>query len=143
VTERRIVSDHSVMKVSTSRIGLLSIHATAPVVDGTVSDDHLSFTVRIDEVNTGNPLLDPELHALIHQITSGTLTYSGSRTSGGFAGQAQAGEITVPLHLSTSSADGGLDVAGTSQFRDVHVPLPGMGHIRHLEVDIDGRLHLA
>ena len=130
------------MQVRTSRIGLLSIHATAPVVGGTVSGTRLEFTVRIDAVNTGNPLIDPELHALIHQLTKGTLEFQGEREGDLYSGKAQAGDIVVPLDLH-ATGDGPLEIKGTSQFTDLHLPLPGMGHIKHLEVDIDGRLHLA
>lgn len=132
------------MNIRTNRIGLLSIHATAPVVGGRLSDAELEFTVRLDKVATGNPLLDPELHALIHEITSGTLTFSGTRSGDTFIGHATAGNVEVPLELiQTRTPDGALEVAGTSRFSDVHVPLPGLGHIKHLEVDIEGHLHLA
>lgn len=131
------------MQIKTSRIGLLTIHAKAPIVDGQVSDDDLTFTVRIDEVNTGNPLLDPELHALIHELTSGTLTFNGRRDGDVYSGSATAGEISIPLDLSATIEQSEIVVAGTSTFRDVHVPLPGLGHIKHLAVDIDGSLHLA
>lgn len=141
MASRKVVSDGSQMQVRTSRIGLLSIHATAPVLAGEVSDARLEFTVRIDAVNTGNPLIDPELHALIRQLTSGTLTFAGDRQGDLYAGQAKAGDIVVPLDL-RASGDGPIEVNGTSQFTDLHLPLPGMGHIKHLEVDIDGRLHL-
>lgn len=140
---RQILGDESSMHIRTNRIGLLTIHATAPVVDGTVSDSDLRFSVRIDHVDTGNPLLDPELHALIHQLTSGVLTFTGQRAGDVFSGRAQAGEIVVPLDLSAATDAGALKVAGNSTFQDIHVPLPGLGHIRHLEVDIDGHLHLA
>lgn len=130
------------MNIKTSRIGLLTIHATAPIVDGHMSDSHLTFTVRIDEVNTGNPLLDPEIHALIHEVTSGTLTFTGQRAGEVYSGSATAGQITVPLDLSTTIEESQVLVAGTSTFQDVHVPLPGLGHIKHLSVDIDGSLHL-
>lgn len=144
MAQRKVVSDGSEMHVRTNRLGLLTIHATAPVVDGAVSDTTLTFTVRIDQVATGNPLLDPELHALIREITRGTLTFSGEHNEGVYEGHATAGSITVPLSLSTSGSNGGpLEVSGTSQFSDVHVPLPGLGHIKHLVIDIDGRLHVA
>ncbi len=131
------------MNVRTNRLGLISIHATAPVVDGEVSDSALTFTVKIDQVATGNPLLDPELHALIREITRGILTFSGERNGDAFDGHATAGTIVVPLTLTTTgSADGPLEVSGSSQFSDVHVPLPGLGHIKHLVVDIDGSLHV-
>lgn len=141
VAQRKVVSDGSRMNVRTNRLGLLSIHATAPVIDGEVSESALNFTVRIDQVVTGNPLLDPELHALIREITRGILTYSGQRNGDAFDGQATAGSLIVPLTLNTSGT-GPLEVSGSSQFSDVHVPLPGLGHIKHLVVDIDGRLHV-
>lgn len=131
------------MSIRTSRIGLLSIHATAPIVHGEISDSNLTFTVRLDEVSTGNPLLDPEVHALIHQITTGTLTFTGHRDGDTFTGTATAGQISVPLDLSATVSEEVVAVAGTSSFSDVHVPLPGMGHVKHLEVDIDGNLHLG
>lgn len=140
---RQILGERSSMHIRTNRLGLLAIHATAPVVNGTVSDTDLHFTVRIDQVDTGNPLLDPELHALIHELTSGELTFTGRRDGEVYSGQAQAGNIVVPLALSAADGAGMLQVEGNSSFSDVHVPLPGLGHIRHLEVDIDGRLHLA
>jgi hypothetical protein len=103
----------------------------------------LVFTVRIDRVATGNPVLDPELHALIRELTSGTLRFEGRRAGQGFDGTAIAGNITVPLKLSaTPSESGPLRLEGRSSFADVHVPLPGMGHIKHLEVDIDGHIRL-
>ncbi len=138
------LGDSGTMHIRTNRIGLLSIHASAPVVGGRLSASDLEFTVRIDKVATGNPLLDPELHALIHQITQGTLTFSGTRDGDTFSGRATAGNIEVPLDLKrTETSDGALEVRGTSRFSDIHVPLPGLGHIKHLEVDIDGHLHLA
>ncbi len=142
-TCREVVSDGSHMNIRTNRIGLLSIHATAPVMNGVLSEQELEFTVRIDRVETGNPLLDPELHALIHQITSGTLVFRGRRSGEGFSGSASAGNVTVPLDLRISDSGSALELAGRSQFSDVHVPLPGLGHIRHLEVDIDGQIRLA
>lgn len=140
---RKVLSENSAVKITTSRIGLLTIHATAPIIDGQVSDSDLRFTVRIDEVSTGNPLLDPELHALVHEITSGVLTFSGERTGDVYSGSASAGQITVPLALSARVGQSEVVVAGTSTFEDLHVPLPGLGHIKHLAVDIDGSLFLA
>ena len=143
MSTRPVVSDASIMRIRTSRIGLLTIHATAPIVAGEISDSDLTFTVRLDEVSTGNPLLDPEVHALIHEITTGTLTFTGQRDGDTFTGKATAGQISVPLDLSAHEGEGVVAVAGTSTFSDLHVPLPGMGHVQHLEVDIDGNLHLG
>lgn len=131
------------MRISTSRIGLLSVHASAPVLDGELSEDDLRFTVRIDQVRTGNPLLDPELHALVHALTAGRLLFAGRRAGEVFTGSAQAGDISVPLDLAVTGGGATRRVSGTSTFRDVHIPLPGIGRLPYLEVDIEGHLHLA
>ncbi len=141
------------MHIRTNRIGLLSIQASAPVVAGTWTDTHLEFTVRIDQVTTGNPLLDPELHLLIGELTSGTLAFAGRQdgtASTGtalselrYSGTASAGDITVPLSLrATPAGDRRLDLTGKSNFSDVRTPLPGLGYVEYLEVDIDGHLDL-
>lgn len=111
---------------------------------GLVSAGRLQFTVRIAEVATGNPLLDPELHALIHRITDGTLDFTGQRDGEAFAGWARAGEISVPLSLRARASGADLlQITGSSTFADVHTPLPGLSHVPHLEVDIEGHLHLT
>ena len=143
MTRRDVLTQNSLMRIRTSRIGLLTVHAVAPIVAGRLSETDLTFTVQIDEVTTGNPLLDPELHALIHRITGGTLTFTGQRSEGGYAGTATAGQITIPLDLLTRIEATTVAVSGTSTFSDLHVALPGMEHIKHLEVDIEGHLNLA
>ena len=143
MTDRQVIPDGSSMHVRTSRIGLLAIEATAPVVAGSWSPSDLSFTVRIDAVNTGNPLLDPELHALVHRVTSGQLDYTGRGDGPGFSGEATAGDIRVPLDLQTTDSDQGLQIAGTTTFQNLRLPLPGMGHVRHLEVHITGHIVLS
>ena len=73
--------------------------------------------------------------------------FSGEGGSlGGLSGHATAGTITVPLELAGDpalSADSmDLQINGSTEFEDIHLPLPGMGHIKKLEVDIDGLLTL-
>lgn len=145
------LTNESTISLKTSRIGLLSVHAHAPVVGGTASigDGHvrLQFVVAIDRVSTSNPLLDPEVHALVKSSSDGTLTFIGTgATLTGVTGQASAGNVTVPLSLAATPEPTGdtwdLDLTGRTQFRDIHVPLPGMGHIHEVDVDISGLITL-
>lgn len=151
------VAEASTISLRTSRIGLVGLHAHAPVVDGTArigdGDVSLEFIVAIDRVSTGNPLLDPEVHALVHSGSDGRLVFSGSGANlAAVSGHARAGNITVPLELDATPDTQGeqpqektpmqLSVKGTAEFRDIHVPLPGMGHIRHVEIDITGLITL-
>lgn len=147
------VAQESVINMKTSRIGLFSVHAKAPVVDGTaqISDGEvtLEFIVAIDQVRTGNPILDPEVHALVNSTSDGRLTFSGTGASlAEVNGHASAGTITVPLELvadpDSNDVDDalGLQLRGRTTFTDIHLPLPGMGHIKHLDIDIDGLITL-
>ncbi len=149
--ENWTLTSESTISLKTSRIGLLSVHAHAPVVGGTASvgDGHvrLRFEVAIDRVRTGNPLLDPEVHALVNSSSDGILTFTGTgATLTGVSGEASAGNVTVPLSLAASPQPDGdtwnLDLTGRTQFRDIHVPLPGMGHIHEVDVDISGLITL-
>lgn len=145
------LATESTIQLKTSRIGLLSVHAHAPVVTGTatITDGHveLEFVVAIDKVRTGNPVLDPEVHALVRSGSDGMLTFAGTGEAlDGVEGHATAGNIKVPLQL---QADGrpdadslDLDVRGQTTFEDIHLPLPGMGHIKKIDVDISGLLTL-
>ncbi|MDQ1246497.1 MAG: hypothetical protein QG597_865 [Actinomycetota bacterium] len=145
------VGSDSQITLKTSRIGLFAIHAHAPVTDGvaTIADGSvtLEFSVAIDQVTTGNPLLDPEVHALVHSGSDGRLVFRGEGGSlAELTGEATAGNISVPLELcaSPTPGSGSMDVKlnGKTEFRDIHLPLPGMGHIKQVDVDIDGLLTL-
>lgn len=145
------LANESTITMKTSRIGLFGIHAHAPVVDGTarIEDGEvtLEFIVAIDQVSTGNPVLDPEVHALVHSGSDGRLTFTGTgATLAEVTGHASAGNVKVPLELSAASAPGGddlhLQVTGRTSFTDLHLPLPGMSHIHQIDVDIEGLLTL-
>ncbi len=145
------LSNEATISMKTSRVGLFSIHAHAPVIDGSalISDGQvtLEFVVAIDRVATGNPLLDPEVHALVGSGSDGKLTFSGTGPSlAGVEGHASAGTVVVPLSLSaqpSTEADSlDLDLRGTTTFEDIHLPLPGMGHIKKIDVDISGLITL-
>lgn len=145
-----VLANESTIALKTSRVGFMSIHAKAPVVDGVVritdGEVELTFVVAIDQVHTGNPLLDPEVHALVKSGSDGKLTFSGTGSLQGLTGHAQAGNITVPLQLSATPSDDHADgwhIAGQTSFTDIHVPLPGFNHIKHIDVDISGLLSLV
>lgn len=145
------LANTSTISLKTSRIGLLSVHAHAPVIDGSVriadGDVSLEFVVAINQVSTGNPLLDPEVHALVNSGSDGTLRFEGTGASlAVVTGHAQAGNVKVPLELAAQPQSSGddlpLQLKGKTTFRDIHLPLPGMGHINHVDIDIDGLVTL-
>ena len=142
----------SSIRLKTSRIGLMAFHAHAPVTDGAIriadGDVELEFAVAIDQVATGNPLIDPEVHALVKAQSDGRLRFRGSGADlESLTGTASAGTITVPLDLAAQRKSGAqgsddLTITGRTSFTDIHVPIPGIGHIKHIEIDIEGMLTL-
>ena len=148
---RWTLASQSTISLKTSRIGLLSVHAHAPVIDGEVSiadgEVSLEFVVAINQVSTGNPLLDPEVHALVNSGSDGTLIFAGSGASlSEVVGHASAGNVKVPLELAATPTSEGdelpLELTGKTTFHDIHLPLPGMGHINHVDIDIEGLVTL-
>lgn len=142
------------IRIKTSRIGFLSVNADAPVLGGSVTVTpeliEIEFHVGIGEVSTGSHLLDPEVHALVHRGSDGVLRFQGTGPGGAslaFTGTAKAGNIEVPLTLDAAGTltreTKELPVAGLAVFEDISLPLPGMGHIDHLDVHIEGLLDLA
>ncbi len=145
------LANTSTISLKTSRIGFLSVHAHAPVIAGSVriadGDVSLELVVAINQVSTGNPLLDPEVHALVNSGSDGTLRFKGTGASlAVVTGHAAAGNVKVPLELAAQPQDSGgdlpLQLKGKTTFRNIHLPLPGMGHISHVDVDIDGLVTL-
>ncbi len=153
----QVVAREGHITIKTSRIGMFTIDASAPIVGGeadwTSGKVTLKFQVGINEVKTGNRLLDPEVHALVNSGSDGVLTFDGeghvSDREVRFEGRAWAGNIEVPLVLIGEPQDDGGDgelrdvkIDGTATFEDVHLPLPGMGHVKSIDVEIEGLLKL-
>lgn len=144
------------MQLKTSRIGVFEVNAHAPITGGSADWEAdsatLTFGVAIGEVKTGNALLDPEVHALVHKGSDGILTFAGSgRVSSDevhFEGTATAGNVRVPLELTGDVAGDSprsrdLRISGTATFTDIHIPLPGFSHLDHVDVRIEGDLRLT
>lgn len=149
------LATESRIEMRTSRIGMMSFHAHAPVTAGTIDLTNgivkVEFTVAIDRVSTGNPLFDPEVHALVRSASDGNLTFTGQgSTLTQVPGFAQAGNVKVPLDVSAderalaADAHGAvlLKLSAATAFQNISVPLPGLGHISHVEVTISGTLHV-
>lgn len=144
------------IQLKTDRIGIFTIDAHAPILGGTADwaakSATLIFEVAIGEVKTGNALLDPEVHALVHKGSDGVLTFTGKGAVTGdairFKGTAKAGDVEVPLTI-TGEASGDestsrdITISGTATFEDIHIPIPGFTHLRQIEVHITGDLKLT
>ena len=80
-----VVAREGHINLKTNRIGIFTIDATAPIVGGEADwqagQATLTLEVGINEVKTGNRLLDPEVHALVNSGSDGVLTLLALDTS--------------------------------------------------------------
>ncbi|MBP7972932.1 MAG: hypothetical protein WAT42_07335 [Candidatus Nanopelagicales bacterium] len=141
--------------MKTSRVGLFSISATAPIVGGeadwTTAEADLVIQIGLNEMKTGNSLLDPEVQKLINRGSDGMLTFKGSGHAHDdevrFEGTATAGNVVVPMILlgeaeEESETQREVKVSGTATFDDLHLPLPGLSHVRKIDLHIEAMLRL-
>ena len=150
-----VVAREGHINLKTNRIGIFTIDATAPIVGGEADwqagQATLTLEVGINEVTTGNRLLDPEVHALVNSGSDGVLTFAGTGhvtdSEVRFEGRAWAGNVEVPLVLTGAPQDLGgeerdVTIDGTATFEDIHLPLPGFSNVKQIDVHIQGLLKL-
>lgn len=115
------------------------------------TDVTLSLGVRIDQVTAGNFLLDAALRGFLVNYGAHQLFFAGTGDLAAepveLGGIAKAGGVAVDLTLALSeiSSDAQsllLEVTGTAVFKDVDVPIPGIGSLDQLELAVLTQLAL-
>lgn len=143
------------LNLKTGRIGILRFNATAPIVGGEADwskpTAELTVEIGIDQVDTGNRLMDSQVRNLVSGGSDGVLTFKGeghvSDDEVSFEGRAWSGDVEVPMSLSgqpvdVSDEERDLNVSGTATFTDVHIPLPGLSHINKIDISVEGVIRL-
>lgn len=137
--------------------GLMNLDVSAPVRTGQLRLEPahiaLDLTIALDQIKTGNFLTEHAARAFIAGYRAHDLVYAGTGTRSGdpviVRGPATAGQIDVEIELSVSpvaadwDAMSEIEIVGTAGFGTVHVPLPGVGTVDNLVVDIDARLRVS
>ncbi len=137
--------------------GLMNLNVSAPVRAGQLrlQSTHLSLdlTIALDQIKTGNFLTEHAARAFIAGYRAHDLVYAGSGTRSAdpviVRGPATAGQLDVEIELSVSpvavdwDAMSEIEIVGTAGFGRVHIPLPGVGTVDNLVVDIDARLRVS
>ena len=134
--------------------GLMDLDVSAPVRGGQLmlSAAHISLdlTVALDKMKTGNFLTEHAARAFIagnraHDLVyAGTGSHSGARCT--VRGPAKAGAVDVDIELSITPVDSDwedmseIEIVGSAAFGTVHIPIPGLGTVDDLTVEIDARL---
>ena len=136
--------------------GLMSLDVSAPVRGGRLRVQstllHLDLTIALDQIKTGNFLTEHAARAFIAGYKAHDLVYQGRGQWPGdpvnVSGLAKAGSIDVEIELTVTPVVGDwesmseIEIVGTAGFGTVHIPMPGLGTIDDLVVDIDARLRV-
>lgn len=149
--------DGADVRLRSGRIGLVNVDVSAPVASGdlhaTAEHVHLGLRLALDELRTGNFVVQAAARALVTRHDAHVLAYSGkgvtSETPWVVTGRAIAGNVDVEIALTITPIGpdhdplAEIDIVGTASFGRVHLPLPGMGTVEDLSIDLDARLALS
>ena len=137
--------------------GLMNLDVSAPVRAGSLRVErsalHLDLTIGLDQIKTGNFLTEHAARAFIAGYRAHDLVYAGRGTwpsePVNVRGPATAGQIDVEIELTVTPVDtdwdamSEIEIVGTAGFGTVHIPIPGVGTVDDLVVDIDARLRVS
>lgn len=137
--------------------GVMNLDVSAPVRTGSLrmaaSQFRLDLTIALDRIRTGNFLTEHAARAFIAGYRAHDLVYAGSGNwpsePVNVRGPAKAGQIDVEIELTVSPVDADwnamseIEIVGTAGFGTVHIPMPGVGTVDDLVIDIDARLRVS
>jgi len=112
----------------------------------------LTLGIAIDKVSAGNFLLDAALRGFLVSAGAQELFFAGTGALSDGAvqieGLAKAGQVLVEMALdvapaAAASAALAVDITGSAVFKDVNVPIPGVGSLDELELAVRAHLDLV
>ena len=141
-------------RLRTQRIGLMSFDIEAPVTSGRLqlaqTSSELELNLDLTELRVGNPLMQAAARSLVGSGENSRLTFDAMGAADDllrFTGTARAGDVEVPMEVTAalSETDHAITVTltGWARFTDVHIPLPGMGRVNTIEVDVSAEIPLT
>ena len=145
------------IKSADESTGIIEGIASTPSTDrmGDVVDPegaHFTLRIALDQLRTGNFLMQAAARTLVSRHGAVVLAYDGSGPAEGsgwrVSGVASAGDVELDLELLiTAIGTGGdamaeIELVGSANVGTVHLPLPGMGTIEDFSFDVDARLSI-
>ena len=112
----------------------------------------LTMTIGLDRVKSGSFLLDLGVGAFLSSYGAKELLFVGSGPAGVepllVGGVATSGRVAVDLELELrpqefTEAEMVLEVRGTAVFEDVEVPIPGIGRLSDLTLQVWGLITMT
>lgn len=146
--------DGASVRLRSGRVGLVSVDVTAPVSGGELAiegaEAHLTLRLALDELRTGNFLLQAAARTLVSRHDAHVLTYDGRGpvTDAGcqVTGHATSGDVDLVLDLTVTDLGtvgaplSEIELVGSAFVGRVHLPLPGLGTVDDFSFDVDARL---
>lgn len=147
--------DGADVRLRSGSISMMSIDITAPVRSGSLSIQtsgvSLALIIALDKLRTGNFLAQAAARSLVTGNRAHDLVYEGTGAftgaSAAISGQAKAGDLDLTIDLTVTLLGGDspteVELAGATSFGRVHIPIPGVGTVDDLKVDVDARLAMV
>lgn len=141
------------LKSGSSR--LTNVEIKAPVRSGSLhivdSIATMNLVLALDKLKTGNFFTEAAARTFISGYRAQDLVFKGSGPHNGNAydvsGNVVAGELDVQMTLILSSVSGTtqpeVELMGSAEFGTVHIPLPGIGTVENMNIEIDARLAIS
>lgn len=147
--------DGAEVRLKSGSARLMNVEIKAPVRSGTLhivdSIATMNLVLALDKLKTGNFLTEAAARTFISGYKAQDLVFKGSGPHNGNAydvsGNAVAGELDVQMTLIVTSvsntAQPEVELMGSAQFGTVHIPLPGIGTVENMNIEIDARLAIS
>jgi hypothetical protein len=147
--------DGAEVRLKSGNSGLMNLDVKAPVRSGTLhvvsSLATINLVLALDKIKTGNFLTEAAAKAFFKGYNANDLVYNAEGPHDGsvyrVSGSATAGTLDLSITLSISGVNSAphpeVELVGSAEFGEVHIPMPGVGKVDNLQVDIDAKLAIA
>lgn len=147
--------DGAEVRLKSGSSGIMKVEIKAPVRSGTLhivdSIATMNLVLALDKLKTGNFLTEAAARTFIAGYNAHDLVFQGSGPHNGSAydvsGNAQAGELDVEISIMVTavlnSAHPEVELVGSAAFGTVHIPLPGIGSVENMTINIDAKLAIS
>ena len=144
--------DGAEVRLKSGSSQLMNVEIKAPVRSGSLdivdSIATINLVLALDKLKTGNFLTEAAARTFISGYKAQDLVFKGFGPYNGHAyevsGNAVAGEIDVQMSIMLTSVVNPehqeVELTGSAQFGTVRIPLPGIGTVENMNVEIDARL---
>lgn len=147
-----VTIDGAEVRLKSGSSRLMNVEIKAPVRSGSLhivdSIATMNLVLALDKLKTGNFLTEAAARTFISGYKAQDLVFKGSGPRNGNAydvyGNVVAGEIDVQMSITLTSVGSSalpeVELMGSAQFGTVHIPLPGIGTVENMNIEIDARL---